>query len=171
MSAIKYSKPPNRLDAALSSARPLLAQRAIERATQNLAHLGDECAAYVDQLLGSLRELFDLYVVDRRADALADMYQLSLRFIGAASLAGCADLEVAAKSLCDVIDGMLERGETEPEPIRVHIEAMRMLRHPAALGGAGTELLAGLQRVRVRFAMSSDATSPDAKTSDTLVID
>lgn len=157
MTAIKYSAPENRLASALSSARPLLAQRAIERATENLAHLGDECAAYVDQLLGSLRDIFELYKVDQRPEALSDMYQLSLRFIGSASLAGCDDLEKAAKSLCDVIDGMMERGQTDPEPIRVHVDALRMLRHPAALGDAAADLLMGLQRVRARFAIVPDA--------------
>jgi hypothetical protein len=150
----KYSNPENRLASALQSARPVLAQQAIDRANENLTHLAGECALYVDDLLDSLRKAADAFAAAPSPDHLAAIYQFSLRFIGASSLAGLNDLEYAAQSLCDVADGMMSRDMNEREPVLVHVNAMRLLRHPEAVKNESEALLKGLELVRSRFAMA-----------------
>lgn len=77
--------------------------------------------------------------------------RIAAGFVGLASQAGLPDLENAARSLCEVADGLIEQDHHVREPVRVHVEAMRLLRLPEALGRNIPELLAGLAMVRQRF--------------------
>lgn len=76
---------------------------------------------------------------------------IARRFIGTASQAGLPDLDAAARSLCQVANDMIACDRHEPEPIRAHAEAMRLLRLPEALGRNLPELLDGLRLVREGF--------------------
>ena len=66
---------------------------------------------------------------------------------------GMDNFECAAKSLCDVADGILTRGSDEAAPILVHVQTMRLL----APGGAPLDdtqcqhLLSELTKVRAHF--------------------
>jgi glutamine synthetase adenylyltransferase len=151
MSVVRFSNPSNTLRKALQTARPAMAQQAIERANANLSKLKDECEAYIDSLLLQLVETAKT-PTENEMERLAAIYQVAIRFIGVASLAGLTELENAARSLCDVADGLLERGIYEEEPIRVHVESMRLLRHAVQLGAERNALIAGLRKVRARFA-------------------
>ncbi len=156
MSVVKFTTPSNSLRSALQSARPSMAHQAIERANTNLLNLKSECEDYIDGLMMQLSEVVAARDVDAH-DRLAAIYQLAVRFIGVSSLAGLIELEHAARSLCDVADGLLERGLSDEEPIRVHVESMRLLRHPAALGAQREMLADGLRQVRARYAPPAGA--------------
>lgn len=150
MTATQYFWPTNTLRNALDTARPKLAQQAIEQAEANLARMSGECLTYIDGLLDELESLSAPSGDKWGADAMRRSYELALRFIGPASLAGLPQLEHAAKSLCDLADVLAERGRNDRQPVRVHVEAMRLLRLPEA-AAAGGELIEGLEQVKLRF--------------------
>ena len=150
MTATQYYMPVNTLRGALDAARPKLAQQAIEQAEANLEKMSGECLLYIDGLLDALEALTAPPGERWGADAMRKSYELALRFIGPASLAGLHELERAAKSLCDLADVLAERGSNDRQPVRVHVEAMRLLRLPEA-AEAGSELIEGLEQVKLRF--------------------
>ncbi len=151
MSAIQYFMPVNTLKHALDAGKPKLASQAIAQAQSNLNALAGDCLIYIDDLLAQL-EAMTSPVSDKWTEgAMKETYTLAVRFIGPASLAGLADLEHAARGLCELSDALIESARNDRGPVRVHVEAMRLLRHPDAIP-AKAELLAGLEQVRLRFA-------------------
>lgn len=148
---ITYTKNP--LGAALAAAAPVMAKTSLDRAENALAAIEAECLAYLDTLLGRLeqgaRQAESLPLKDRITSA----YDSARRMIGVATAAQIPAIDAAAKSLCEVADGMLTRNELDWKPIGVHLDTMRVLRHHNLPPEAVEQLLAGLQALRSRFAV------------------
>lgn len=151
---ITYAK--NSLRDALSSASPILAQTAVAQAEKMLAAIEDQCLAQLDALLAE----FPAEAAKDAGAATTQMraaYDTARRMIGIGTAARFPALDVAAKSLCEVADGMMTRGQSDWEPVRVHIDTMRLLRQPQLPEAAVGQVLAGLDAVRSRFAVKPPA--------------
>ncbi len=149
---ITYAK--NRLGEALTSASPVLAQTAVAQAEKMLAAIESQCLAQLDVLLAEFPPdpAEDPETCARQIRAV---YDTARRMIGVGTAASYPALDVAAKSLCEVADGLLARNLTDWAPVRVHVDTMRLLRQPNIPGAAVEQLLAGLESVRTRFAMQA----------------
>lgn len=147
---ITYAK--NRLGEALVNATPVMAHTAIASAESMLAAIENECLAQLDTLLA---EFISEPSSDpgMRAGQIHDAYDTARRMIGVGTAARLPALDAAAKSLCDVADGLAVRGQTDWAPVRVHVDTMRLLRQPNLPEPAINQLLAGLESVRSRFSV------------------
>lgn len=151
---ITYAK--NRLGEALVNATPVMAHTAIATAESMLAAIENECLAQLDTLLAEFISA-PSSDPDMRAGQIRDAYDTSRRMIGVGTAARLPALDVAAKSLCDVADGLAVRSLADWAPVRVHIDTMRLLRQPNLPERAISQLLAGLESVRTRFTVGTAA--------------
>jgi hypothetical protein len=127
-------------------------EQSLREATGNLEQLTDSCAAYVDQALNMLDYLLESWPPSFNEASLTAIYCQCLRIVGSASVAGLCQLDRAAQSLCDVVDGLFASQQWDRVPIEVHVHAMRLLRTPDAHTVDVGPLMEGLDRVRARFA-------------------
>lgn len=158
MSDIKFFFPRNRLTDALHNASPRSVRECLKQADENLRQIAAACLDHVDGALGALEKTASLWPVKPDPAYLASLYDFSVRIIGVASVAGLADLDAAAKSLCDVIDGLTVKVQWDRNPVDVHVRAMRLLRTPKDISGGSGILLNGLLEVRKRFAVEPPPT-------------
>jgi hypothetical protein len=160
MSARKYITPPNLLAQALDLAGPQAAERAIEQAQENLSGMTDECRS---RIKGLLREIDDIATIAQDGEfrvTLLSTYTLAVKVVGLGTPAGFPEMDIAAKSLCDVLDGLMVADRPDPRfqtLVMVHTNTMRQLSDPARLGEAAAALLMGLSALRSRFAVRPDA--------------
>ena len=156
--AMKVFYPKNALRAALASSEPLLANKALGRAETGLAGIKSECLAHLDKLLMELDRL-PASGDDKRL-GIRNAYDLARRMIGLGAVTGYPQIDQAARSMCDVADGVLNRAVIDWAPIRAHIDARKLMRHydlpPVATG----HMLASLDTLRVKFALSAEAGGP-----------
>ncbi len=147
---ITYAK--NRLGEALADAPPVMAHMAIAQAEKMVAAIEGQCLEQLDLLLAALQ-------LEAPADAetcskqIRNAYDTSRRMIGIGTAARYPALDVAAKSLCEVADGLMVRNQADWAPIRIHIDTMRLLRQPGMPEAASAQLLLGLESMRSRFAI------------------
>jgi len=157
MSQLKFFFPKNRLADALHNASPRSVKECLKQADENLRQISGACLDHVDGALGALQKTASLWPDKPDPDYLASLYDFSVRLIGVASVAGLPDLDSAAKSLCDVLDGLMVRKQWDRDPVDVHVKAMHLLRTPSAIPGGPSVLLDGLLRVRKRFVVAPPA--------------
>lgn len=143
--------PRNRLAAVISNTSPRVIRECIEQAESNLKLIAGDCAAHIETSLCRLEHNLSGWPTHPDAEYLASLYEPCLSMIGSATVAGLPDLDQAAKSLCDVLDGFWATSTWERDPVQVHIASMRLLQQPAALGAAATQVLEGLQKVRSKY--------------------
>jgi hypothetical protein len=151
---ITYVK--NRLRDALDAAPPMMAATAVKQAEALLTEIEQECVTRLDGLLAAFPS-----GLSGDGEALAAqiraVYETARRIIGVATVAKLPEIDVAARSLCDVADGLLVRDKHDWEPLRVHIATMHLLRRSDVPVPAKGQLLVALETVRGRFAASPPA--------------
>jgi hypothetical protein len=149
----------NLLRAAMDSALPQMAQTAIGRAETNLASIVSECLSYLDALFVQFPgEVSGDPAL--RLQQMREAYNTSRRMIGVAHASGFPDVDVAAKSLCDVADALLTIGSTNWDPIGLHIQTMRLLRNLELASEERSRLLAGLEDLKKRFYRAAEDQDP-----------
>lgn len=153
MSSAKMFNPTNHLAIALSAAAPRSVRRGIERAATNLKTLAGECAAHVDRELALLEAAIAEWPAEVDDDFAQRLYQSGVRIIGAADVAGMPQVDRAARSLCDVVDGQWTAKEWVREPVAVHVSAMRLMTMMKKPGPEADIMLAGLLEVRRKYAL------------------
>lgn len=151
---ITYAK--NRLRDALDSAPPMMAATAVKQAEALLSEMEQDCLARLDVLLAAFPPGLTGDEDARRAQ-MRDVYESSRRMIGVATVAGIPEMDIAARSLCEVADAMLVRQKTDWEPLRVHISTMHLLRRADIPAPARGQLLVALESLRAKIAPSEPA--------------
>jgi len=95
--------------------------------------------------------------------ALAEVYQGSNEIIALAGLVGYAAIDEVAHGLCELIDAFTAEGQWNDQAIRVHIDAVQLLRALPQGDKAGREqVLDGLRKVWNRFGVRQPAAPPPA---------
>jgi hypothetical protein len=146
---ITYVK--NRLRDALDKAPPMMAATAVKQAEQLLTEIEQECVTRLDNLLAAFPPSLS-GDADAMAEQIRGVYETARRMIGVATVAKIPEIDVAARSLCDVADGLLTRKKHDWEPLRVHIATMHLLRRSDLPVPAKRQMLVALETVRGRFA-------------------
>jgi hypothetical protein len=165
LSAIKKFFPTNRLAIALKAAAPRSVQSCLNEAASNLKAIAGECMAHVEQQVALLERLNREWPEAVGEDFAKRLYETAARIIGTADVAGLPKLDQAARSLCDVIDGLWTRNAWEREPVAVHIDAMRLMAMMKKSGPEADAILAGLLGVRRKYALPPPPSKPAAKKS------
>ena len=151
---ITYAK--NSLGAALAAAPAQMAHTALVRAEDMLAQIGDDCIARIDVLLAEFPRTAgkDTAEVTRH---IYEAYETGRKMIGIGAVAGMPEMDTVATSLCDVADGLMIRGLTDWEPLRVHVAVMDLMRRSDLPPAGKQQLIASLASVRARFASTPAA--------------
>lgn len=158
---ITYAK--NKLGEALAAAPAQMAQTALVRAEDMLAKISDDCVERIDALLAEFPRNVgrDSAEITRN---IYEAYETSRKMIGIGTIAGMPEMDTVATSLCDVADGLMIRGLTDWEPLRVHVAVMDLMRRSDLPPEGKQQLIASLGSVRERFA-SAEAAPPLAAAS------
>lgn len=146
---ITYAK--NRLRDAIDSAPPMMAATAVKQAEALLGEMEQECLARLDVLLAAFPQGLS-GDEDARSAQMREVYDTSRRMIGVATVAGIPEMDIAARSLCEVADALLVRQKTDWEPLRVHISTMHLLRRSDIPDPAKGQLLVALESLRTKIA-------------------
>lgn len=149
---ITYAK--NRLRDALDSAPPMMAATAVKQAEALLSELEQDCLARLDVLLSAFPSGLS-GDEDARRVQMREVYENSRRMIGVATVAKIPEMDIAARSLCEVADALLVRRKADWEPLRVHISTMHLLRRADIPEPAKGQLLVALESLRVKIAPSA----------------
>jgi hypothetical protein len=158
---ITYAK--NTLRDALDSAPPMMAAMAVKQAEALLSEIENDCLARLDALLGSFPAGLSGDENAQRTQ-ISEVYDVARRMIGVGTVAKIPEMDIAARSLCDMADGLLVRGKLDWEPLRVHISTMHLLRRSELPQPAKQQLLVALEGLRAKFApVSQSATSAPSR--------
>ena len=126
---------------------------AIEQAAENLRVLAPECGAEVIAVLEQVEASFATFPMERDEFALAELYAITGRSIGTASVAGLEGFDAALLSLCNLLDHLRTHGRWDRDAIAVHVRALRLLSTISGPAGASAEpILSGLAQVTRRYA-------------------
>ncbi|MBY0565078.1 MAG: hypothetical protein K2P58_12950 [Hyphomonadaceae bacterium] len=119
---------------------------ALRRADERLVTVRKACITVVDSQIATL----DAFVHARDGETAPSAYHAAREVFALAGTHGLTELSAAALSLCDVL--AKDRSAADPrfwERVRVHVDAMRKLRHPAIESDAAARatILEGLRKV------------------------
>lgn len=151
MSEIIYHQPPRRLAELMRRPGGLKLSDALKRAEQGLHFMQDACLESIDEAIGRVAGTLDkLTAAPQDATALAELYAAGDEIVGLAGPAQLEPLGAAAYSLCELVDRFQAGARVLPAAVKVHLDALVMLRRPPAeIGGpvAARAVLAGLKQV------------------------
>ncbi|MBA4794214.1 hypothetical protein [Phenylobacterium sp.] len=156
MSAVRIHRPKYALAAMLRKPGGKTVAEAVEAADANLEGLKEAAWPQLDAGLADVEACFARYGEAFDETLIGDHYQKAVGLIGLPSLCGLDALENAAHSLCDLLDRLRTTGKWDRDGIKVHIQALRLLRTlPPGEETAAAPILDGLRRVRERHAILS----------------
>jgi hypothetical protein len=154
MSVVRRFRPENRLAKLIATPGGVTIADALQQASVELESIRESCMDALDEKLRLLTLLNAEPTTPARDES---MYYISNEVFGEAGVFGLEELSSVAYSLCTMLDAG-ERAPTRGAIIRVHIEAMRALRHPDMAGDktARAAVLAGLRGLTARYAQPVD---------------
>lgn len=154
MSAI-LRKPVHRLTKLLRGPGGKTVAEAVSDAESGLRSIAGDCLTAVDRDLAKLAEKAAMLSDPPDRETLGHVYEIALRLVGPASVAGLQKMDRAAYSLCDLVDRMITSGKTALEPVQVHLQALVLLRqrNGALPTDATDSIVAGLMKVREKYAL------------------
>lgn len=121
------------------------AQKRIEKISPDLLAGVDRSIARMEKAAASLGDSPD-------APAVTEIYQAANDIIALAGLVGYPALDEVAHGLCELIDAFRAEGVWHDQAIRVHIDAVQLLRGLRADDKAACDkVLSGLRAVWLRF--------------------
>ncbi|MBI1199072.1 MAG: hypothetical protein GC203_14530 [Phenylobacterium sp.] len=148
MSAVIYTRPPNRLGKLLAAPGGRKLSDAVSEAQANLDSIRDQVTGEVDVALSRLREsVAAASMVDGGAEARADVYAHATAIAGLAGLCGLGQLGQVAYNLCELADCYIERQAWNSAAVAAHLDTMTLLRMAGLPDGSpeGVALLEGLK--------------------------
>lgn len=130
MSAVIYTRPPNRLGQLLSRPGGKRISEAVADAEKNLATLAPLIEAELDEALASLRDAADRAARggEDASAAMREVYDRALTIAGTAGLCERARMGEVAYNLCELSDRYIEAGTWNVEAIEAHVNTMTLLR-------------------------------------------
>jgi hypothetical protein len=152
MSAIRYHRPPNRLDQLLRVPGGLPVAEALDRAAAGLTELQAPARDALAQAIADAEAAAERLPKGFDAPALGAMYDLAQGAVGLASLCGRPAVDAALKSLCELLDHLRVHRRWDGEAVEVHVRALRLLMGEAGEGDGAEVVLEGLRRVSRKYA-------------------
>jgi len=135
---------PNRLGEKLTKGGGLMTSAAIRAASENVESMRERCILAIP---GEISALTDILFSKSQSRVTRD--QLEALLEGADSILtlsgtfGCDLLDIATKKFCDLCNGMMDQSLDDIAPLKIHLEAMRLLSPGSTLTDdeAGASLL------------------------------
>jgi hypothetical protein len=106
---------------------------AVEAATRELEILRPEAIKTIEAAIAELEKIVNAAIQNRDGSAamMKSLLPLADQIVTLAGTYGYTALDKAARSLCDLLDGLLRQEKTDLASIRVHVQTIRMMA-PAA---------------------------------------
>ena len=140
---------------------------AIEGAMQQLESMRAESDSIIEKAIVAIEEVALKPQVRGKFnnDEKRTLLRQADQVVTLAGTFGYTSLDAAAKSMCDVVDGMLTIDQNEAAPILVHVQAVRLMAPSSAkLGESETQkILSELNKILLHFNFTSlgDAAGDD----------
>jgi hypothetical protein len=123
--------PKSRLSELVGSFGGLTREEAVEAATRQLEIMRPETDKAITSAITQMEALID---VTERSDLLMrQLLPFCDQLVTLAGTFGYVSLDKAARSFCDLLDGLLNQGKDDLASIRVHVQTIRMLAPGATL--------------------------------------
>lgn len=153
MSVVRKFKVPNKLAQQMFGRGGKMVKDAIVEAESSVAELRDAGLEVLDTLLAGMLAAYGPDVAEPDPD-LEALYIKSTAIIDVAGFLPDSGMAEASISLCDLIDACQEARVTDWASVRVHLDALMLLRRQGQnLGPTGREMvLEGLRKVSRRRA-------------------
>ncbi len=153
MSVVRKFKVPNRLAQQMFGRGGKMVKDAILASEASVAELREQGLVVLDELLAGIMAAYGPEVAQPDAD-LEALYIKSSAIIDLAGFMPDSGLAEASVSLCDLVDRCQEAGAADWPSVRVHLDALTLLRRQGEkLGPTGREMvLDGLRKVSRRRA-------------------
>lgn len=147
MTVVRTFTPEVRLKKLLQEPGGITAQTALERADNNVESIRESCLEAVDVKIEALSEAANA----QQPDWVAKVYKSANEVFAEAGTFGLIELSAAAHSLCTLT---ASKEKAPLAAVRVHIDAMRVLRKPELAGDkvARGAVLAGLRGMTAKLA-------------------
>jgi hypothetical protein len=102
---------------------------AVDGAMKQLESMRAESDAVIERSISQVETLIPPAVKEGKftPESMREVLRLCDQIVTLAGTFGYANLDTASKSLCDVADGLLRSDRYDVSPIRVHVQALRML--------------------------------------------
>ena len=146
------------------AARPggLSRDDAVEGAMKSLESMRDASDAEIRRSIAAMADIVFAPGIPFDDEELFAVQCLADQIVTLAGTFGHAALDAAARSLCDIADGLLRAGLHHRQPIAVHVQTLRLMAPGVmALSEEHCEKLLGeLARVAEHFAYGSLGTPP-----------
>lgn len=151
MSTVRKFKVPNKLAQQMFGRGGKMVKDAIAEAESAVGELRDDALAVLDTLLEGMIQAYGPAGAEPQDD-LEALYIKATAIIDVAGFLPDSGLAEASVCLCDLIDACQEAGVTDWPSVRVHLDALSLLRKQGeSLGPAGREtVLEGLRKLSRR---------------------
>ena len=151
MNQVRKFKVPNRLAQQMFGRGGKMVKDALKDSAASLDEMRGEGLAALDDLLASIMAAYGPDVAEPDAN-LEVLYTKASAIIDLAGFTPDSGLAEASISLCDLIDNCQEAGVTDWPSVRVHLDALTLLRRQGEkLGPTGRGMvLEGLRKVSRR---------------------
>ena len=151
MTGVRKFKVPNKLAQQMFGRGGKMVKDAIADSEAAVAELREEGLAVLDALLGGIMAAYGPVGAEPEQD-LEALYIKASAIIDVAGFLPDSGLAEASVSLCDLVDACQEAGVTDWPSVRVHLDALSLLRKQGeSLGPTGREtVLEGLRKLSRR---------------------
>lgn len=125
--------PKSRLSELVGRFGGLTREEAIAAATRELDVMRPETDKAIISTIAQMEEIVAGAAKRGDAERMRQLLPCCDQIVTLAGTFGYGSLDTAARSLCDLLDGLLNQGKEDIASIRVHIQTMRMLAPGTAL--------------------------------------
>ncbi len=122
----RFLKKKSRLSELVDQFGGLSREEAVQAATQNLEGMRAETDQAIVSAIGQLEAIVIGAATCSGAELTGQMLPLCDRIVTLAGTFGYAALDKAARSLCDLLDGLSGQGKSDPASVRVHVQTIHM---------------------------------------------
>lgn len=128
--------------------------QALQQAEKGLEKLRESCLEGLDRALDEMEGLVAQWPASAEA-----IYILSGKMIDVTGPAEAKGVEVAARSLCDILDQGGGSDAKRLEAVKVHVASLRLLHRSSAPPEMQAQILGGLAQVATSLGVTDEAAS------------
>jgi len=146
----KIHFPKTRFAELAARAGGVVRETAVEEALNNIEASRDESDAVIESSIAAIEAIAYSAGAELPAPQMREILRFADQIVTLAGLFRYHDLDAAARSLCDLTDGLLNAGLSDSAPVIVHAQALRLMAPGAAMLTAPEEaqrILDGLRRI------------------------
>ena len=150
--SVRMYHPANPLGKAMKGAGGITLRDACLQANENLDAIREECLQALDHKIAQIEKALGDLGAFAGSEELSNIYTFSNQIFGEAGALGLVELSDAARSLCNLTSIQNDAARIDTRMIRLHVDAMQLLRRPDASGDPKirADAIRGLQQLTTK---------------------